>query len=87
MTADGTYTVDQLQPGRQHLVTIFGTWGGGTITVQFLDPVSEVARDSANNTFTADAEFVFLVPSNAVQFVLADATDPSLSISITPIVQ
>lgn len=84
-TADGTYSVTDIEPGRQYLCTIFGTWGGGTITVRFLDPVSGESRDSANNTFNDDAEFTLLVPSNAVDFVLSGATAPAISIALTPI--
>jgi hypothetical protein len=81
-TGDGVFNSQNMQPGRQYLVTIFGTWGGGTMTVQFLDPTTGTARDSTGNTFTADAEFVLLIPSTTARFTLAGASSPDLTIAM-----
>ncbi len=85
ITVDDTYTVTGLTPGKQYLITMFGTWAGGTVTVNFLDAVSGVPHFPANNTFTENSEFILIVPSNAVEFVLTGATSPEISVSINPI--
>lgn len=81
ITADGTYEQDVI-PGQQYLCHPAGDFGGGTLTFKYIDEITGDVRDVPLNTFTESTPFVFIVAASKIQFVLAGAVNPDLSIQI-----
>ena len=86
LTADDTYTLDGLVAGKSYLVTLYGDFGGGTLTLKYPDPTTGAIRTPENADYTENAELTVLMPSTQLRFVLAGATDPSVAVSVTPII-
>lgn len=86
ITADEDYVIENIVPGRKYLMCLKGSFGGGTVTMKYLDPVQphlEVAIDNGilDGTIT---ELDFVLPTNQLILIVADCVAPSISISITP---
>ena len=84
ITANGSYEINT-RPGREHLMTIKGTFGSGTVTMTAYDDASGTYVAVDNGTWTANAEPRFYAPSGSIRLTLTGATAPSIGISVTPI--
>jgi len=80
ITSDGTYTVTT-QPGQRYVFSASGTFGGGSLAIQWNDGTTATAF--ANSPATAAETWTFTAPSKQVDLVLSGATDPSITIGLT----
>jgi hypothetical protein len=87
ITANGDYTVSGMKPGFQYLLTVKGTWGGGTITLSTLNPALGTMQTVNGGTMTGsnDNEVNIVLDSTTLQISLAGATNPNLGIAIVPV--
>lgn len=85
ITDNGTYTV-KLRPGEDYTVLVAGTFGSGTLTFTLLDESHAVGVVIPTyGAATAASTFAFTAPCNQLQMVLADATDPVLTVILTQV--
>jgi hypothetical protein len=85
ITTDGDYEINA-RPGREHLLTISGTWDGATVTLYSYDDASASYVAVTSGAFTANAEPRFIAPSDKIRLTMTnDGASTSLSISLTPI--
>ena len=82
LTADGEYTILDLLPGQAYLVAINGDFGGGTLTLNYTDPITQDSRSMSGGSWTAADEFSLVCVSDEIKFTLAGSTSPEISISI-----
>lgn len=85
ITADGTYT-QSVVPGVEYLLTMKGTYGGGTLLVKYTCPIDGSLKivDNASYTGAGKTEDRMIFPSNSISFVLSGSTTPSIVITTTP---
>lgn len=81
ITADGTSTV-KTKPG-EYAIHVGGSFGGGTLSIQWSDGVNSVAFP--DGSLTAAGGIVVSVGVPYVDFVLTGATSPDLDITINQI--
>lgn len=84
VTADGTTTF-RTGVGKNYLFRAAGTFGSGTVTLQWTDGTNDVAYPDA--AFTEDGGIEFSSVSNPTKVVLADSTNPNLLIDVVPVSQ
>lgn len=88
MTANGDF-VARVSPGKPYLLTLYGTWDGGTITVSHACPITGTTRTPSGGAFTDDTEVTVIAPVFDITLTLAGATVPATSIiaTLTPLKQ
>ncbi len=85
ITLDGNYELNT-RPGREHLLTLKGTWAGATVTLYAYDDASAGYVAVLNGAFTSDAEPRFVSPSTSIRLTMTnDAPSTSIKVSLTPI--
>jgi hypothetical protein len=85
LTTDGNYEINTLA-GREHLVTLKGTWDGATITLTTYNPASLTYTSVDSGSWTADAEFRFIPTSNLCRLVVTnDGATTSIAVNLIPI--
>lgn len=72
------------QEARRGYFSVCGTWGGGTVVLQYLGPdgstyVTMQDGDFANVSLTADGSFEFVSDAATLRVTLSGATAPDLS--------
>jgi hypothetical protein len=73
LTVNGTTDVS-VEPGKEYLFALKGTFNGATVTLTTRSTVVNGAYDSAEGgTFTAEAEQLFLAPSKECRFTVSSA--------------
>lgn len=87
ITTDGNYEINT-RPGREHLLTIKGTWDGATATLYTFDDASGSYVAANDGAFTANAEPRFVAPSSSIRLTVTnEGASTSLTVSLTPISQ
>ena len=84
LTADGT-TEFRTGVGKNYLFTVAGTFGSGTVTLQWTDGTNDVAYP--DGALTADGGIEFSSVSNPTKVVLSGATNPNILVNIVPVSQ
>lgn len=85
ITTDGDYEINT-RPGREHLLTLKGTWDGATITLYAYDDASSTYVAVIDGSFTANAEPRFIAPSSTIRLTMTnDGASTSITVSLTPI--
>lgn len=85
ITTDGDYEINT-RYGREHLLTIKGTWDGAAVTLYAYDDASSAYVAVLNGAFTSDAEPRFIAPSDTIRLTMTnDGASTSLTVSLTPI--
>lgn len=81
ITADGDYDLDM--PSNRADIIVTGTFGGGTLKLQAINPVDDAVADVADASWTAAATVVYNgANQNKIRFNLAGATTPSINVSV-----
>ena len=80
ITADGDYDVEWYS-GRSGVFGAAGTFGGGTLKLQY--KVGETWVDFTGSSLTEDGGFEFVSPVADVQVALSGATSPNINVVIT----
>jgi len=86
LTADGDEAVQGINTKKEFAVAVSGTFGGGTVKVQYRAAGGWVDYSSGDTgTFTAAGERVFAQcgDEDQINFNLAGSTSPDLDIVIT----
>lgn len=79
MNAAGATSAQFAWPGGQGVFIVDGTFGGGTVTLQFVGPDgSTLITAGAATTFTANGAGVFYLPQCKIQATVTGATGASL---------
>ena len=87
ITTDGNYEMNT-RPGREHLLTLKGTWDGATLTLYTLDDASGSYVAVNSGSWTANAEPRFIAPSSSCRLTMTnDGASTSITVSLTPITQ
>ena len=85
ITTDGNYEINT-RPGREHLLTIKGTWDGATITLYAYDDASAAYVAINDGAFVANAEPRFVAQSDKIRLTMTnDGATTSITVSLTPI--
>lgn len=85
ITTDGNYEINT-RPGREHLLTLKGTWDGATVTLYAYDDAAADYVAVLDGAFTADAEPRIVAPSTSIRLALSnDGASTSIKVSLTPI--
>jgi hypothetical protein len=83
ITADGTYTFSARGPDTD--ITVDGTWGGGTMSLQKVGK-GGTGVELPGGSYTANFTTVFEAnPSSVMQVVLTGATTPNLRVDVAPV--
>ncbi len=86
LTVDGNYDVDTLEPGREYLLTLKGTWNGATITLTFWNDAKGAYTAVDGGAWTADAEERLIAPSGKARFAVSnDGASTSVGVTLIPI--
>ena len=86
LTANGSYYFD-VQQLTNMLISVKGTWGGGTVTLLYYDPNTDSYKNIAGASWTADFEQRLVPPSGGLLLVLGASAGASLSMTYGPINQ
>ena len=81
LAANGTTSINL--PAGEFSVHVAGTWGGGTLSIQWDDGTNSV--EYSNGSLTADGQATIPVGTGKVSFVLSGATGPSLIVTLDKI--
>lgn len=84
ISADGSYEINT-RPGREHLLTLKGSFGSGTVTMTAYDDATATYVAVDNGSWTTAAEPRFYAPSSSIRLTLAGSTGASISVSLTPV--
>lgn len=86
ITANGSYTLGFEWNAGDGVFTAQGTFGSGTLTLQFQNPGSSVWTDvGTDTTITTAGGGRFTIPAHSkLQVVLSGATNPSIYVNIQP---
>lgn len=84
ITADGNYEINT-RPGREHLLLLKGTFGGGTVTMTTYSDASGAYVAVDNGAWTAASETRFIAPSGNIRLAVTGSTTPAITVSLTPI--
>ena len=82
ITVDGTTTFPTTV-GKQYAFKAAGTFGSGTLSLQWTDGTNDV--EYPDGSFTADGAVEFLALSSPTKAVLSGATTPSIIIDVIPV--
>jgi hypothetical protein len=82
ITANGTNTF-QTTMGKQYAFKAAGTFGGGTVSLQWTDGTNDV--EYPDGSFTADGAVEFLAIGSPTKVVLSGATTPSIITDVIPV--
>jgi len=88
LTADGSYDIEGLVPGHEHLLTFKGSFGGGTLTLQCYNDANGTFEnvDGASWDGTGDTETRYVSPSRKSRLILSGATStPAIGITHIPL--
>ena len=80
-TPDADYEINT-RPGREHLLTLKGTWGGATITMTTYNDADGSYSSVTSGSWTADAEPRFIAPSGNIR-LSATSTSGTTDINVT----
>jgi hypothetical protein len=88
LTANGNTNI-VTDPGREYAFSVSGSFGGGTLTLQWgSDGVYTSFTDSAGAVaLTAAGARVVVAPSRIVRFALAGATSPTINVDFVPTIK
>ena len=82
ITSNGSYLFD-VSPGRSYAVFIAGSMGGGSGTIYVKDSVADQSVEMPDyGNLAAGMTFQFVAPVDKLLIVLADATDPALTVTV-----
>ena len=85
ITTDGNYEINT-RPGREHLLTIKGTWDGATVTMTALNEADGTYSAVTSGAWTADAEPRFIAPSANIRLALTnDGASTDLNVTLIPV--
>lgn len=87
LTEDGNTDI-AVEPGREYAFSASGTFGSGTLTLQWGDGTAYTAfKDSGGDVaLTAAGARVVVAPTRTVRFALTGATTPSINANLVPTV-
>lgn len=90
ITATGVYTFN-VEPGRPYVLTLKGTYGGTTLTVQYATPTTDGSApvayspiDNASYTGTGKTEDVYVFPTGGVQITATGGAGISVLAVLAP---
>ena len=85
LTANGNTDI-VTEPGKEYAFSAIGTFGGGTLTLQWGNGGSFATfADAAGNVaLTAAGARVVVAPTRIVRFALAGATSPAINVDFCP---
>lgn len=87
ITADGIYDMP-VTPGKPHLFTLKGTFGGGTVTMTINSNVTYGTFDAVTGgAWTAEAEDTLIPSGSIVRLTVTGATTPSIRVNLIPIIE
>jgi hypothetical protein len=81
ITTDGNYEINT-RPGREHLLTLKGTWAGATVTMTAYNDATGTYTSVDSGSWTADAEVRFIAPSGNIRLAMTN-DDATTSIGVT----
>lgn len=82
ITADGTTTQDVTE-GAEYAISIGGSFGSGTLSIQWNDGSN--ANEYPSGSFTAEGGLVIVTPTDQVDFVVSGSTTPDIDITLSRI--
>jgi len=86
ITIDGDYEINT-RPGREHLLTLKGTWDSATVTMTAYNDATGAYSSVEGGAWTADAEERFIAPSGNIRLAMTnDGASTSLAVTIIQIV-
>lgn len=83
ITLDGDYEINT-RFTREHLLTLKGSFGGGTVTMTAFNDASGAYESVDSGSWTAAAEITFTAPSDTIRLSLSGATSPDIAVTLTP---
>jgi len=87
ITTDGNYEINT-RPGREHLLTLKGTWDGATVTMTTYNDVDGSYSSVTSGSWTADAEPRFIAPSGNIRLALSnDGASTNINVTLIPVSQ
>lgn len=81
ITTDGDYEINT-RPGREHLLTLKGTFDGATITMTAYNDALGSYTSVDGGSWTAEAESRFIAPSGSIRLTMTN-DGASTSIGVT----
>ncbi len=73
--ASATATTDIVWPGGLGMITVNATMGGGSVTLQVMDPAGNWLAVGTDTTFSANGTAGFILPNGArIRVAIATAT-------------
>jgi len=84
LTSNDTYTIKTM-PGKYYSFSAAGTWGSGSLAINWTDAASNSVA-FPDSPLTANGGFVLCAPTNTVSLVLTGATNPSLTITFSRVI-
>ena len=87
ITTDGDYELNT-RPGREHLLTLKGTWDGATITMTAYNDALGSYTSVDGGSWTADSETRFIAPSDNIRLTMTnDGASTSIGTTLIQIIE
>lgn len=87
LAVDGDYEVT-VEPGREYLLTLKGTWSGATITLTAYNQGSATFTAVDSGSWTANAEARLVAPSSTLRFTVTnDGPSTAVAVTLIPILK
>jgi len=86
ITIDGDYEINT-RPGREHLLTLKGTWDSATVTMTAYNDATATYTSVDGGSWTADSETRFVAPSSTIRLAITnDGASTSIGVTLIQIV-
>lgn len=84
LTVDGDYEIRTIA-GREHLLTLKGTFDGATVTMTTLNPATDAYTSVDGGAWTAEAEERFIPTGSMIRLAVTnDGASTSIAVNLIP---
>jgi hypothetical protein len=91
ITADGNTTVPEWRSGLRGCVGTKGTFGSGTLSLEFavIDSAGGIVWGSFGSSadLTAEGGYEFVSPGSQIRFVMASSSTPDVDVNISKVIE
>jgi hypothetical protein len=83
ITTNGTSLIP-VDAGQEYVLSVAGTFGGGTITPKWSDGTNDVTivGPAGDLALTAGAAYVVVAPASSLKLVLTGASNPNINANV-----
>ena len=87
LTENGAFEIRELDPGREHLLTLKNVFSGATVVLETFNTVLDKYTSVDDGSWTNEAEIRFIPTSNKASLTVSGASgSTSIGVTITPII-